>query len=163
MHQSICTILHVFLVLTSLSCQHQKPQEIKSSTVEYFPEEAVSIEPGSKISPAVLSHAEFYLGVTSSASIDRIHVAEQGGVKYGLCVDSTNHIEYIQTTDASFETEEGIRRSSTFGPMRNELGWAFWIPLKSGWKAAFQAIDSLSEMTAHQPSPDATVSFFFKR
>ena len=77
-------------------------------------------------------------------------------------------ISYISTTDASFKTPEGIGVGDTLEkvlslPQRKlirEPGWAFYVYLESGWRAAFTRGEY---MTEEELPPTAKVKWLFRR
>lgn len=89
------------------------------------------------------------------------------GIKYTICVDKNNTINYIETKDKKFETLEGIKLGMTFKSIKDardkrlnkELGWAYVMPLKDGWNAAFE----FSKSNIQEMSSDSTIVWFFKR
>jgi hypothetical protein len=66
-------------------------------------------------------------------------------IKYSVRADSNGRIRYIMTTDDNFETPEGVKEGMTFREVRplskGEMikeDYGFYLPLNSGWKAAFR-------------------------
>ena len=69
------------------------------------------------------------------------------GVEYTAGVDALRRIRFIETTDARFQTREGLRVGATLGDVLAaggrepvyEAGWGRWSLLQSGWCAFFAA------------------------
>lgn len=69
------------------------------------------------------------------------------GVEYTAGVDPMRRIRFIETTDARFQTREGLRVGATLGEVLAaggrepvyETGWGRWSLLQSGWCAFFAA------------------------
>lgn len=83
----------------------------------------------------------------------------------GYNADST--VSFLSVNDAEFTTDEGISRGSHArevlrvsgaSDITKVPGFTFYVPLKSGWNAAFTAED-FEKGTLR---PDSSVSFFFK-
>ncbi|MCK5055532.1 MAG: hypothetical protein KAT34_02685 [Candidatus Aminicenantes bacterium] len=106
--------------------------------------------------------------LTSPSSASLIYKFKFAGIKYKYGVNEKGIIDYISTVDPDFKTEEGFSISSTFSEitkkvgkkLRKERGWAYFIPLKSGWNAAFACG---RHMTDCYPNNNDKVRFFFKR
>lgn len=75
---------------------------------------------------------------------------------------------FIFTRDSSFRTIEGYSLGTAFGSLpkylrknvEEELGFSYWIELKSGWRLGFCIGKSCTE---HAPVDTSKVSFVFKR
>lgn len=105
--------------------------------------------------------------LTSSSSFEKAYFLKNNEINYLICKDSENRITYISTDDTNFITEEGIRLGMSINdPLittKNEIfmepGYAYILPLKSGWFAEF----SISDYDSGIMSPDSTIKLFFKR
>jgi hypothetical protein len=84
-----------------------------------------------------------------------------GSARYVIGLEK-NRVRYIGVSDPKFKTSEGLSVASTFAEVlqaspdkgSNEPGWAYFVPLRSGWSAAFKA---------SAPTKAQLVSWFFKR
>lgn len=108
--------------------------------------------------PDSLKKHSFSLSMTGSANIEKCYKVSVDSILYRICVNSNNLISYIETSDSTFQTKEGIKTGMTLSAIRKynksdlylETGWAYILPLPSGWCAAFdyktESIKSESEM-----------------
>jgi hypothetical protein len=90
------------------------------------------------------------------------------GVDFSVCVNHENEISYIRTDDINFVTPDGVRIGTTYsdlfrvtnGKIKKRIGWAYYVDLKSGWKAAF-----VNEETnaGRKLLENSQVSFLFKK
>jgi hypothetical protein len=82
------------------------------------------------------------------------------GVDYTLCAES-GRIVYISTLSRLFQTPEGVRVGDPFGQVREHAraevraisGWAFVVPLRSGWGAAFVQGETATEEPLRDEAP----------
>ena len=89
--------------------------------------------------------------------------------KFTIGVDENKRIQFIQTTDKSFETPKGLMigkstfkdalKYSDFG-VKLEGGFALYVPLKSGWNAV---VDTPSSFWLIETPFDMKIIYFFKR
>ncbi len=88
---------------------------------------------------------------------------------YQVAVNGKGTIIYISPDDpAIFKTPEGIKVGATLNkvlaiaktPPRERMGWAYYIPLSSGWNAAF--VVNPQNPTSGKLPEDSHVSFLFK-
>ena len=109
-----------------------------------------------------------HLEMTAAASLDPACLISVGNVVFTVAVSPEGIVKYVATTDASFNTPEGVHVGSLVAQVRSagasdplpELGWGFYTRLPSGWHAAFANGKSLSE----PPLPsNAAVTWLFKR
>ena len=108
------------------------------------------------------------LVMTSASSFNYSYNITVDNIDFFMAVDKDNKIIYIGTTDKNFITSEGINIGSTLQDVMNvseksmikETGWAYYVPLPSGWNAAFTEGE---EMTGEEPSEKSNVKWLFKR
>lgn len=101
-------------------------------------------------------------------SISEMYSISRNGVQFLASLDDRSLVSYIETRSPDFITPEGVRVGLMFHDLpaerqlqlRKEPGWAFVVPLASGWNAAFTQGDTMSE---GQLAADATVEWLFKR
>ena len=106
--------------------------------------------------------------LSSSSSSSLLYRLKFAGIKYIYGVNRKGIIDFISTYDLDFKTGEGFSTTSTFGEitgkvgrkLRKERGWAYYIPLESGWNAGF--ICGRSSTDCYLNNNDK-VRFFFKR
>jgi hypothetical protein len=107
--------------------------------------------------------------MSCSAQFDPEYVLVVQGIEFSVGVRPEDHrVVYIATTSTDFKTAEGLSMTSRLGDARafaidilhNEPGWGYFLPLKSGWSAAFFIGDSGTDSA---PTDDSRVSWFFKR
>lgn len=123
---------------------------------------------GNTLSDDFLGKLESELSMTSSGSFTKLHKIKSDNIEYKIAVDTNNKIVYIETKDNNFKTDEGIKIGTslenvlelTSFNMLEEKGWAFYLPLNSGWNAAFVVGES---MTNKKPDNDSKVKWFFKK
>jgi hypothetical protein len=105
--------------------------------------------------------------VTAPDQTRREYSVTRDGVLFTVCPAEDGTIVFVSTTDVAFETPEGVRIGTPLtqvraGAGRFELawpGWAYVIPLPSGWNAAFVNGPSITEGPLREDSP---VVFLFK-
>ena len=106
--------------------------------------------------------------LSSSSNSSLLYRLKFAGIKYEYGVNEKGIIDFISTDDPDFKTEEGFSILSTFSeivkrvgknPIK-ERGWAYYIPLESGWNAGF--ICGRSSTDCYLNNNDK-VRFFFKR
>ncbi|HEX4128585.1 MAG TPA: hypothetical protein VHZ24_00995 [Pirellulales bacterium] len=110
--------------------------------------------------------------MAESAQTWPLYTLTSAGVPFTLGVDEDDGhgtIRYISTTDGRFATPEGVHAGSDYRAVMaasggrvaiREPGWAYYVELPSGWRAAFtQGLG----MTDGELRPDATVQWVFQR
>ncbi len=105
---------------------------------------------------------------TSSSSSSRLYKIKYNRIKYNYGVNRQGIIDYIDTVDPKFKTQEGFSLSTTLREILDktgfelikEVGWAYYIKLKLGWNAAFIVGRTCTEKF---PNDNDKVKFFFKR
>jgi hypothetical protein len=92
-----------------------------------------------------------------------------GGVPFDLGVDEGGVIRYVSTTDTRFATPEGVHVGSDYRSAMaaaggqaavREPGWAYYVDLPSGWRAAFVTGPSMTDGAVTAESP---VRWLFQR
>jgi hypothetical protein len=91
--------------------------------------------------------------------------ARVGNVTFSIGIDASQLIQYIQTTSSEFRTPDGVDFGWTYERLRTtfkndaicETGWACFVELPSGWKAA------VGGMTSGSVQPADKVGLFFLR
>jgi hypothetical protein len=112
-----------------------------------------------------------FLLLISPSQFSRAYSVNCKNIHYDIAVKADNHFKkvvYISTDDKSFVTPEKLKINDSLSDVRsvseNEIltyrGWAFVIPLESGWNAAFVEGESMTDGTLNS---DSQISFFFKR
>jgi hypothetical protein len=89
-------------------------------------------------------------------------------IKYTVTTNTKGIINYISTTDSQFVSPEGIKIGDSLAKVREvskkdlikESRCVSYVPLKSGWKAAFGRAPVQSDGTS---SPSLIVNRFFKK
>ena len=105
--------------------------------------------------------------LTSSSDLEQSYETTLNGIRYSIAIDENKRITYIGSFDPDFKTEEGYSIKTTFkeiftsiNKIELEPGWAFYVPLRLGWNAAFKLSKAGAES---KPKDDDKVGFFFKR
>ncbi len=91
-----------------------------------------------------------------------------GDMDFSVCVNHENKISYIRTDEIDFVTPDGVRIGSLYsnlasvtnGKVKKRIGWAYYIDLKSGWKAAF--VNEKTNAGRKLPG-NSRVDFLFKK
>ncbi|MBK7230633.1 MAG: hypothetical protein IPH97_17595 [Ignavibacteriales bacterium] len=104
----------------------------------------------------------------SSSELSNAYSVNCKNINYYVAVNDFKKVIYISTDDESFVTSEKLNINSTLSDVRNitdndisiEKGWAFFIPLESGWNAAFVKGESMTDGILDM---DSKISFFFKK
>ena len=89
-------------------------------------------------------------------------------ISYNIAINDLNKVIFISTQDEAFVTSENLMIGKLLSDVQSisknkiitESGWAFYIPLESGWNAAF--VEGKS-MTSRMLKEDSKISFFFKK
>jgi hypothetical protein len=108
-----------------------------------------------------------YYMMTTPSQFDPFFIARVDGVSYEVAFNKGRSITFITTSDTTFKSPEGI----TVGMHMTEAlkiagadglstirGFAYYIPLESGWNAGFGVDDYDREILAE----DSTVTWFFR-
>ena len=85
------------------------------------------------------------LYMIAAAQISPAEEITVDGLRYTMAFDDGGRVVFIATFDPEFVTSEGLRVESTYQEVEKaarsiavrEPGWAFVVPLPSGWNAAF--------------------------
>ncbi len=97
------------------------------------------------------------------------------GVPFQIGVNDHGCVVYVATTDPRFSTPEGIAPGATLDAVLgtgaekplNELGWAAYTTLPSGWSAAFESVrkgdGEASNRETSYYGADPRVAWVFKR
>jgi hypothetical protein len=100
------------------------------------------------------------------------------GIEYELALDPKDRITWISTSDPEFKTPEGVAAGDslqsvidrTGAKLVGEPGWAYYVPLASGWNARLGASTAedgafvLNIPMYGTPEPkEGTVSQLFRR
>lgn len=104
--------------------------------------------------------------MTDSAEMLPSYRLSIGTISYTICIDA-HGIDYI-SPDGPFKTPDGVAVGCTLAQVTEiakatpikRLGWAYYVPLPSGWNAAFAA--SRDDPTTDPLPKDARVCFLFK-
>jgi len=104
----------------------------------------------------------------SASQLQTFYVSKYNNIEYDIAVDDQNIIIYIGTQDSNFVTEDKLRvgdplalaLENAISELMLESGWAYYVELKSGWKAMFT---TGPHMTDSIPKPDSPIRLFFKR
>ncbi len=111
-----------------------------------------------------------WLFLRNSSQLDFGYEILVNDIHLGVGLEDTvsRHITFVQVTDSTAYTPEGIRPGTQYsvakdfavGELYCEPGWAYYIELLSGWQAAFCLGSSCTDFPPEDSTP---VSFFFKR
>ena len=109
------------------------------------------------------------LVLADSAQLYPAFIVIDNNTQYTIGIDERSFIAYITPTEpTTFKSPEGIFVGSTLPtvqaiakqPPIKRLGWGYFLPLPSGWNAAF--IVGTGNPTPDKLPADAKVSFLFK-
>jgi hypothetical protein len=101
--------------------------------------------------------------LSSSASIEKTYIVKDNNVICHICLNVNKRIKSIFINDTCFNTPEKVRTGMKFRQIKNvlnrdtfhnEVGWAKYYILKSGWKVAFNFVEDISD--------ESKVQFIFK-
>jgi hypothetical protein len=106
--------------------------------------------------------------MAASGSFLAKYILRVDSIEFVLGISPEGHVKYISSSDQKFVTDEGLRIGDSWLKVKNisnselvkETGWAFYIPLQSGWNAAFVIGESMTEGSL---SEESQVGWFFKR
>ena len=109
-----------------------------------------------------------YKIMIAPSQVSPAYAVFDGGITFIVSVDHDGNLNYISTNDSQFKTSEKLKVGDTLqkaknyqaGKVNKESGWCFWIPLSSGWRAAFLQ-GALA--TEGKLKPDSIIKWFFKR
>lgn len=125
------------------------------------------IKIGMKINKEIAKSPTGISLLTSHSNFAPTYEITLNGILYTIAINDQKEIIYLDTIDPDFKTEEGFNMKTTFkeifaktNQVKKEPDWAFYIPLKSGWNAAFKISRSESES---KPQDNDTAICFFKR
>jgi hypothetical protein len=105
--------------------------------------------------------------MTSPSQFRKAYEIEIDRIKFTICPDERGQIAHIVTKSLDFRTAEGIKIGDTYKTVQKITdrssakwrGWAFVVPLNSGWKAAFIQGETMTEGELQENSK---VIFIFK-
>jgi len=123
---------------------------------------------GRKIPQTFAANPGLYLTMTAGGNFSEAFDFMVNRVSYTLAVDGAGAVTYISTADKGFTSPEGATVGDTYQTVKKlgtsalvcERGWAFYLPLPSGWNAAF--VQGYT-MTEGDLSDGAKVKWFFVR
>jgi hypothetical protein len=80
----------------------------------------------------------------SPGQISQKFLWTNNGVRYALCADNQNRIQFLSTSSTRVATPEGVKVGQTLLELRNIedsylihwRGWGYLVALPSGWNAA---------------------------
>lgn len=143
---NILRIIFLFILISSCNAQQKFDigSEIKDTT---------TLQKAGKI-------------LISPSHIEQSYYTVAEGIQYTICIDSVNRINYILTQDSNYITSDDVKIGMSYDDVRKhtnsqlilERGWAFFVPLNSGWNAAFLITDYDNPKMV-----DSTVKWLFKR
>lgn len=124
------------------------------------------VEIGDKVTDSITFKKGSFIMI-SPAQLEVGYTTVIEGIKFTICKDKNNLVKYIETKDNVFITEDSIKigmsltevKKLTNNELRLERGWAFVMPLPSGWNVAFE----FSKDDFNKISPDSTIKWIFKR
>lgn len=139
-----------------------------STSVSFCSKGNNMLEIGNEVSPDFLKKLDKESSMTASGAITNIYKLKIKNIDYYISLNKDNKIKYIETKDINFKTSEGFKVGTTLGEIQashksdilEEKGWAYYVPLKSGWNAAFVEGEF---MTDKNPSKNSRVIWFFKK
>ena len=105
--------------------------------------------------------------LTSPAQTRPQYSVTRNGVRFSICPNESQRIVHISTSDPAFNTAEGIHVGTPLNEVRGVAhtteiawsGWAYVLPLPSGWNAAFVEGPTMTDAPLKEDSP---VVFLFK-
>ncbi|SFU52434.1 hypothetical protein SAMN05216480_10617 [Pustulibacterium marinum] len=103
----------------------------------------------------------------NASDLKPYHSTVVNGVSFDYVIEETDTI-YATTKDANFKTIENYKVGTRFGIfpdslqklMVKESGWGYYVPLLSGWNAAFCIGNSCTDSL---PNTQSKIQWFFKR
>ncbi len=113
-----------------------------------------------------IDKSDLYL-MTGPAQFDLSFAAEVDGILYSVAFDKKHIVTFVATTDSAFASPEGIKvgtpmtetfKISGIDSIDKLAGFAYYVPLKSGWNAGFEVVDYDRDILAI----DSTVNWFFR-
>jgi len=125
-----------------------------------------SLEIGRKVSSNIEMNTKINLMVSPSQFEDCYQV-KINNINYLISIDGNNRIKSIFTYDKKFISPDsikiGMKLSDVIRLSKDKPylinGWAYVIPLNSGWNAAFE----ISNYDSNTLSPDSIVKWMYKR
>jgi hypothetical protein len=125
------------------------------------------LEPGQFISKSILIKAETLIMV-ASAQMSPKYILINDNIKYDICIDSNQIIEYIGTTDTNFHCANELKIGNSLQELSIkhkskvicETGWGYYVKLPSGWYPAFAEGNGMTDKPINKKSK---IKWFFKR
>ena len=105
--------------------------------------------------------------MTGPSQFDLSFDAEVDGIRYSIAFNKKHIVTFVATTDTAFASPEGIKvgtpmtetfKISGIDSVDRLAGFAYYVPLKSGWNAGFEVVDYDRDILAI----DSTVTWFFR-
>ena len=104
----------------------------------------------------------------SSSQFSKAYLVIYDEIYYTIAVNDINKVSFISTEDELFISPESLKIGGSFADVKaltknkviKETGWAYYIPLESGWNAAFVEGEAMTDGILRA---DSEISFFFKR
>jgi hypothetical protein len=131
---AVAGILAVAASVLAAQGQLAAPTRRDATTLSSAPEIGQRFEPTSESIGSMMA---------ASAQTYPSYYASYNQVDYIIGVDDDQRIAWIQTSDSAFLTPDGLKvgdpldcvMAATNERIRPELGWAWHVPLPSGWHA----------------------------
>jgi len=105
--------------------------------------------------------------LVSPAQFEECYKIRIDSIDYLISIDKEKRFKFISTFDKKFISLEGVKVGMKLPDviqrskqtLRLINGWAYVLPLNSGWNAAFE----ISNYDSNTMSPDSTVKWIYKR
>lgn len=105
--------------------------------------------------------------LVSSGQISKSKTVKINNLNFNLVLDDKDTV-YLQTTESTFVTKEGISVGKKFSELPEEIkqgltkedGWGYFFKLPSGWSIAFCEGNSCTE---RYPNANSKIKWIFKR
>lgn len=154
--------LLLFIMITLVACSNKKNNNVEITNLL---SSSYNIEKGDKLPLNIMLLNKRNIMVSPSQFYDCFKIINNNNEFY-ISFDENNIIRSIFTYDSSFITQDSIKIGMKFSDVaklskQNPYlikGWAYVIPLKSGWIAAFE----ISNYHLNIMSCDSTVKWLYK-
>jgi hypothetical protein len=101
-----------------------------------------NLEPGDPLPKDASASGEMLM--ISPSQVSPKFQWDHKGVRYTLCADDQDRIQFLSTSSTHVATPEGVRVGQTWSQLRNVKGchlilwrgWGYVVTLPSGWNAA---------------------------
>jgi hypothetical protein len=123
---------------------------------------------GDRLPESILKNKSKKMILSTSSQLLFCYDVVYDGILISYGINELGVVEFIKTSDSKFKTIEGLSIQTKFENIPDELrsklkvepSWAYYIPIKNDWNAAFIVGDNWTERT---PVNDDQIAFFFQR